>query len=445
MEDETTPLLKTASIQTTTSTIVRNEKASTELRRAHFWLVPVLLMMYVGINTGYYVIQQWVQRFIVIRYGVDTGNLTTTAGCDAQTNISGYAAYMRVEQDTAQWEMYVSLATTIPAFFASTLIPSYSDSFGRKYLFILGITSTTLRLAVTSVCIYFQWDLIWIVVAAVVDGMTGGFYTIMSASMSYIADITPTGSKRTTALTVNDGLLLICSTFSGVGSGFFIQHKGFLLPIVSCCGLCVVAFFTAVCFLPETHMKHHRTKPKSALCMLKRMTHIYTNNAFKKRRSAYLILITAYFFQELVSTHRSSIEILYQLGRPFCWSAEKIGLFSAARHFTQGIAGMVLIVPLKSCMSDITLTIVSAIFCTGSFVMEALAITDTVLYLVPVLATFAFLAVPLLKSLLSIMTPADTQGSLFASIVLVQSVCGVMADFLFNQILQNNAHTRTRR
>ncbi|XP_052272161.1 proton-coupled folate transporter-like isoform X2 [Dreissena polymorpha] len=433
MEDETSFLLKTTSIQKTTSTNVRNEKASTELRRAHFWFVPVMLLMYVAIGTGYYVIQQWVQRFIVIRSGMDTGNLTNTVGCDEQTNTSGYAAYSRVEQDTAQWEMYVSLATTVPAFFASTLIPSYSDSFGRKYLFILGITSTTLRFGLTAVCIYFQWDLIWIVVAACVDGMTGGFYTIISASMSFIADITPSGSKRLKAITMNDGLLMTCITLSGIGSGFFIQYEGFLLPMVSCCGLCAVAFFTAVCFLPETHMKHHRTKPKSALGTFKRMTHIYTNSAFKKRRSAYLILITAYFFQELVSTHRSSIEILYQLGRPFCWSAEKIGLFSAARHFTQGIAGMVLIVPLKSCMSDITLTIVSAIFCTGSFVLEAFAITDTVFYLVPVLATLAFLAVPLLKSLLSIMTPADTQGSLFASIVLVQSVCGVMADFLFTQ------------
>ncbi|WAR20184.1 PCFT-like protein [Mya arenaria] len=301
---------------------------ATEFRKAHAMFLPVTLLIYVSVGIGYFTTQQWIQHYVKIKLGFTNDSMP---GCNASKNSTRYKDFHEVERQTAQWSMYVTLAAAVPSIFATAIVSSYSDSVGRKFLFILFSGSTTIRLTLCSLAIYFKWDLIWIVVAIGLDGLTGSTHTSSSAAMAYLADLTSSGHHRTIALTINDGFHMLCVTLSLLVGGVFVQ---------------------------------------------------------------------------LVGTHRTSIEILYQLGQPFCWGADKIGVFSAARHATQGLAGIVFIVPLKRCMSESYIAAFSAFFNTGSFILEALAKSDIILFL----------------------------GSLFASIVAVQCLCGVVASFLFSQI-----------
>ncbi|XP_052766915.1 solute carrier family 46 member 3-like [Mya arenaria] len=416
---------------TTNSTQTCVSPPATEFRKAHAMFLPVTLLLYVSVGIGYFTTQQWIQHYVKIKLGFKNDSMP---GCNASKNSTRYKDFHEVERQTAQWSMYVTLASMVPSFFASAIVSSYSDSVGRKFLFVLFSGSTTIRLTLCSLAIYFKWDLIWIVVAIRLDGLSGSTHTSGSAAMAYLADLTSSGHHRTMALTMNDGFQMICVTLSLVVAGVFVRQFGFLLPMIVCAGMACFAFMLTLCFLPESHGRQNRSEAQSVCRTLLRMTDIYTSRSFNQNKAPYLILIFCYFFQELVGTHRTSIEILYQLGQPFCWSADKIGVFSAARHATQGLAGLVFIVPLKRCMSESYIAAMSAFFNTGSFILEALAKSDIILYLVPVLATFGFLAIPMFKSLLSRMTPADKQGSLCASIAAMQCLCGVVASFLFSQI-----------
>ncbi|XP_052766914.1 solute carrier family 46 member 3-like [Mya arenaria] len=404
---------------------------ATEFRKAHAMFLPVTLLIYVSVGIGYFTTQQWIQHYVKIKLGFTNDSMP---GCNASKNSTRYKDFHEVERQTAQWSMYVTLAAAVPSIFATAIVSSYSDSVGRKFLFILFSGSTTIRLTLCSLAIYFKWDLIWIVVAIGLDGLTGSTHTSSSAAMAYLADLTSSGHHRTIALTINDGFHMLCVTLSLLVGGVFVRQFGFLVPMIVCAGMACLAFILTLCFLPESHGRQNRSEVHSVCKALSRITDIYTGSSFNQNKAPYIVLIICYFFQELVGTHRTSIEILYQLGQPFCWGADKIGVFSAARHATQGLAGIVFIVPLKRCMSESYIAAFSAFFNTGSFILEALAKSDIILFLVPVLATFGFLAVPMFKSLLSRMTPADKQGSLFASIVAVQCLCGVVASFLFSQI-----------
>ena len=106
----------------------------------------------------------------------------------------------------------------------------------------------------------------------------------------------------------------------------------------------------------------------------------YVLDTFKGKRLAYLLLLIAYVIENLANASRAVLELLFQLGRPLCWSPDKIGVFSALRHVPQGLAGIFLIKPLQSCLSDINIAILSLIFDTGSYVLEGLARTDAMMY-----------------------------------------------------------------
>jgi hypothetical protein len=154
-----------------------------------------------------------------------------------------------------------------------------------------------------------------------------------------------------------------------------------MIPMLGCTIGVSISWIIAVFFLPETHQKQNRANKTSLCTNIKRLAILYTSDNFLKKRSSYIILLVTYFFTELTNTQRASLEMLYQLGQPFCWPSEKIGLFSAARHATQGIAGAVLIAPLKRCLSDVSIATWSALFNAGSYVLEAFAKSDLIMYL----------------------------------------------------------------
>lgn len=352
-----------------------------KLRCIHFVVLPVTILLFLPYGQDFYMAQQWIQHVVQKELEISSDTVSST-GCNSVNHSSpSYLAYKRVEQRTAQWTMYNSLAMSVPSFFGAALVPAYSDSFGRRYLFLISCSSCLIKLIIHGLCIYYSWSLIWVILGTGLDSLTGGVYTFLSALMSYAADITTPGRKRTFALTLVDGCMLLCVTLAGLISGLVIQYKGFVFLAFLDVLLSFTAWGIMVTALPETHDVRNRTEAGSIWQTYRRMLDVYISKTFKKRRVAYILLISAFFFEEMTNAHRSSIEILYQLGQPFCWSAGTIGVFSAARHATECVAGILFIAPLKTFLSDVSIAIWSTVSNAASFVLEACARTDTAMYL----------------------------------------------------------------
>ncbi|XP_052275404.1 uncharacterized protein LOC127874808 isoform X3 [Dreissena polymorpha] len=116
-----------------------------------------------------------------------------------------------------------------------------------------------------------------------------------------------------------------------------------------------------------------------------------------------------------------------------------IGLFSAARSTGQGLIGVLSIIPIKKGLSEINVALISAVFNTGSYILEGLATTTLELFLVPVFAAFGFVAAPMLKSLLSSLTPASNQGTLVAILLTVETVTEIASSYGLNQLYYMSA------
>jgi len=351
-----------------------------ELRAGHAVYFPVMLLLTIAVGIGYFTTHQWVQVYVKYVMGLND-SAGSQSGCNASHDSPEYRNFHEVERRTAQWTMYMSLASMIPSLFTSSIIGSYSDSYGRKIVFVLFAVSTTIRLTICTVVIHYKFSMWFVVGAIALDGLTGSTYTCSSVSMAYLADITSAGTRRTLAITINDGFHLLCVTLSFLTAGVIIKHYQYTIPMLACSGMAALALVITLCFLPETHEDHHRIEPRSPCRTYKRIFEIFTSSEFRQMKVAYILLFLGYFFQELAGVQRTSIEIVYQLGQPFCWSPDRISVFSAARHATQGLAGVVFVVPLRRCLSETYIAAMSALFNTGSYILEALAESDIILYL----------------------------------------------------------------
>ena len=347
----------------------------------YFLLLLVMVFMYTSMGIVFYTITQWI-RYKVSKEILQGIDINSTSVCQG-TNQSDpeYAQFQKVEQDTAFCLMINQLASNIPGCITVLILPSFSDSIGRRILFVSPSIFILLKYVIYVLVMYFEWDIVWIVLASLIEGIFGSFYLYMSGVYAYIADITSPGRHRTLAITIYEGSFLICVTLSGLAAGYFIEFEGYLVPMLTCCVLNFISLCIVIFVLPESHKQQNRAKRMPLKDHIKRITGFYRSKQFSNKRTAYVMLLLAYFFAELTSSHRASLEMLYQLGKPFCWPSQKIGLFSAARHATQGFAGLVLIAPLKSCFSEISIAILSALFNAGSYVLEALADSDLLLYL----------------------------------------------------------------
>ncbi|XP_053398431.1 solute carrier family 46 member 3-like [Mercenaria mercenaria] len=399
----------------------------------HFLLLPVAMLLFFGFVVQFYVISQWIQY--VIKREAQLEDAGSTSGCLlSNTSDPRYKSFQNVEKKTALWQLYYMLSSSIPAFFVTAVLPSYSDTFGRRILFIIPYSMMLLKYILCSLIIFYEWDLIWILLASSLEGISGSYFTVFSGCYSFIADLTKPGRQRTLFITCFDGIQLLSITVAGFVSGYFIEFQGYFVPMASCTLILFCAWAIAILFLPETLQKENSSDVISVFTNLKRTVDFYKSKTFSGKRAAYTLLVLSIFTAEMAGSNRGSIEMLYQLGKPFCWPSQKIGLFSAARHAAQGFAGIALITPLKKCLSEVRIAILSNFVNAGSFVLEAFARTDLMLYLVPVPALLGRLTVSMSKSIMSSMTDADKQGSLFASITAMTSICGSAAPFLNNAV-----------
>ena len=61
-----------------------------------------------------------------------------------------------MQQETSRWQIYNTVASSVPAFITAIVYPSYTDTFGRRYLFILSLTGIFLQFFVDALTTVFN-------------------------------------------------------------------------------------------------------------------------------------------------------------------------------------------------------------------------------------------------------------------------------------------------
>lgn len=364
----------------------------------------------------------------------DKEKFNISVGCDANTSDSHYKKQVSVQEKASDWNMYFSLAAGVPAMFASIIFGSSSDRFGRKFLFFLPCLGALIRMSVCSAGIYFNFNFLYFLIGFLLEGLTGYIATMLLVSFTYIADITPPkGKQRSFGITMIELINGVAATVTSFGTGYFIQYTGYFYPMLTA-GVLVFVCLVLVIFIQESFPEDKRSMNESVFEKLKTIYSLFFGESNRGRRWMYNSLMFVFLLTMFTSFGRQSVEPLYQLGSPFCWSPEKLGYFSSLKSLLQQIFGMGVIKLLQKVMSDEAIAMLGCVSFGASFVIEGLAQSDLLMYIVPVVGVCGLLTVPIIRSLLSKLTLPDHQGAIFSTIAAMETVINIGGTVAANEI-----------
>lgn len=154
-----------------------------------------------------------------------------------------------------------------------------------------------------------------------------------------------------------------------------------MYPSFCAAGIALLSLLVAIFCVPESLGQKDKIARPRLKESITRPFAFYVSNNFKGFRLLYIMLIFGFVFADLTSVNRKSIEALYQLGMPFCWPPSKIGLFATLNATSANVLGLAILKAFQTCLSNVTIALISLATTAGSFVIEAIASTDIMLYL----------------------------------------------------------------
>ena len=352
-DDDTTPLLcdkeKPSSELIEHPIYGKTEHHRVERTWRHGLIGPVVCLYFFGTISSFYVLIEYTNEYWKKEeYHKANLSLTnTTSPCD--TNVSSLVSdtHKRATAKASEYVVYYSIAAGVPGVLANLILGSYTDAFGRKFLLTIGILGTFLRLAISSVVIYLEADLSYLLIACIVEGFSGQHATCLAVSLAYAADITRPGKTRIMGIVIIEVLIGVSLSSSSFATGYMVTSLGYETPMFINAGLLALAGIITVCVLPETLNKELRRKDRTVISVLKTVFKFFTHNDEKNSRWKYQILILTHALTNMSFLARIPTETLYQLALPFCWSPTRVGVYAAIRTVCMMFIG-------KLNVSDIT-------------------------------------------------------------------------------------------
>ena len=200
--------------------------------------------------------------------------------------------------------------------------------------------------------------------------MSGSWTILFVMFVSSIADTNPDKKDRAFWVAV------LASAISTVGAvllilnGVLIDQLGFFAAAMMCSASASLAFVLALFFLPETLPTPTDKKLRGFASIKKIAGYFFLGGTLRER----LLLWTCLFifmFTVVGQLCLVTIDTLYLLHRPFCWTHSNIGIYSGARMAGTFLAGIIILRMFRSCCQPEILAMIGLVFQTAGFVLEA--------------------------------------------------------------------------
>ncbi|XP_067682554.1 lysosomal proton-coupled steroid conjugate and bile acid symporter SLC46A3-like [Haliotis asinina] len=354
----------------------------------------------------------------------------THSPCVHNTSEEADKMQVYIQRSTSYEVLKLSLSVQVPSTIVNIVVGSYSDHIGRKMLFISPLLGCICRYAVFMLVVKFHLNLNFIILGTLLDGFSGSASTFILANMAYAADVTKTHATRTFAIVIADCSVSIAIAIGQLMTGFLIQRLGYFCPSVINTTLILLATVIVTYGLTET-VKKKEVKEFSPVVHLKKVFGFYFNKSNGNTRCIFITSVIVFALIHIVNIGLTSIETLYQLGRPFCWDPEEIGYYGAYSTVFMAISGLIAIKLGSKCMRVEILAVTGMFLQMGSLILEGLASTDTMLYSVPFVSSISGVSVPVIRSVMSHMVDSQEQGAIFSSMAAVDTLSGAIGSATF--------------
>ncbi|HEY4031942.1 MAG TPA: TCR/Tet family MFS transporter [Caulobacteraceae bacterium] len=322
---------------------------------------------------------------------------------------------------TAQALHYVLIFSTtwaVMQFFASPIVGSLSDHFGRRPVLLISIFG----LGCDYVIMATAPNLSVLYIGRLISGITAASFSTAGA---YIADITPPEKRAQ-----NFGLI-----GAAFGVGFVIGPAlaGLLgqfsprLPFWFAAGLAMVNWLFGLFVLPESLPKERRAafswrkaNPVGSLQLL-------------AAHPGMLGMAAMFFLYMLAHQSLQQIFVLFT-GYRFGWGIRDVGLFLGATGVASIIVQMMLVRPIVKAMGERRAMLVGLLCGVFGFAIYALAPTSLLFWCgLPVFAMIG-LVQPTSQSLMSRRVPGNEQGRLQGAMSGIQSITGLIGPSLYTTV-----------
>ena len=133
--------------------------------------------------------------------------------------------------------------------------------------------------------------------------------------------------------------------------------------------------------MPETY--NTRSEQKSVVQSMSRIIGFYHDKTYLKEtpKWKFFLCLFGYFLCMMPVLSRTALETLYQLGKPFCFTSEEIGYYSAIKEFAQMSIATVLLRVMHVCLSDEIIIFIGAASSMAYYTVEALATNKWMIYI----------------------------------------------------------------
>ncbi|XP_063426055.1 lysosomal proton-coupled steroid conjugate and bile acid symporter SLC46A3-like [Mytilus trossulus] len=359
-----------------------------------------------------------------------------TSACEQNTNTTEYKQQIVIQKLTSEWGIYCTLASNIPGIIFTINIGSLSDAYGRKLFFVAPLLGTVLKNGLCCVGIYYGFNIELFIIFYGIEGCTGNWISTMLMVYCYIADLTEPGKPRSLIYGILEGIIGIAAFISSTFSGYLIKWTdGFFYPEVTSVGFVLLGLMIAVFVLPESLPPSKRRDKVSFLENIGRATECYRPNFSPHGKQwMFINLLFIFILSGFANLGRIQVETLYELNSPFCWDSVKIGWYGALKIGMLSIGGMIMIKTFHFCVNDEYIALTGFVTSVISAIVFGLSTTDTMLYIAAVLNFGNTVTMPIVRSIMSRMTPAHKIGSVFAGIAAIEFICNMASSLLANAV-----------
>ncbi len=303
-------------------------------------------------------------------------------------------------------------------FIAAPILGHLSDKYGRRPILLYSQIGSCLGFILMGAALHLPNSLLWLFVARIVDGFSGGNLTVAQA---YISDITePEDRARSFGMII--GVSFGLGFLMGPMLGGFLSRYGYDIPAYAAAILSFASIMATTFLLPETQHQRDDSRP-SGLALYTRVLD-YLNIAELRR------LLFVFFFMSLPFALYVSMFSLFA-DRQLHFTAEQAGYFLGFVGFLGIIWQGGVIGPIVKRFGDYKALMIGLIF--SAIGLYYLAFVNVWWKLPFVALFFSFghsIGRPTLTSLITQNAPPERRGGVLGATTSLESLARIIAPIL---------------
>ena len=261
----------------------------------------------------------------------------------------GNGTSAEVQTSVASLIQYAGLATQIPSVITALILGPLSDRYGRKLIIYSVAVGSTVQGLLAIALVHFEWNIYIYIPVSAIGGVMGGFASILTAAMAYIADIS-SPRWRIVRIGIVEAMIFFAGAVGQGGLGIWLTELNCsfvpALCLYAACNAAIIVY--TLILLPESLSHEERIaraklRPSRFKNLVQGLRIFFCGLRYSTWR-----LWAALIAMCLVVANMAGyqlISILFYEARPLEWNSEEIGTFQAVNMLTHGVVS-VLVLPI---------------------------------------------------------------------------------------------------